>query len=104
MSERTVWFTDRYGREVEDDVTVERLRALLDTIAEPDGDDEHASISVSDSDAWNLEFYRRSVLFESVEGGEVGMLRDLSPNERLAIGADFLAGDFDALHARSWVP
>jgi hypothetical protein len=102
MSERSVWFTDRYGREIEHDVTVERLGALLETIAESDGDDEHASISVSDSDAWNLEYYRRSVLFQSLEGGEVGLLRDLVADERLAVGAEFLAGDFDALHARPW--
>ena len=99
MTERRVWFTDRYGREIEDDVSVERLDMLLETIAEPDGDDEHASISVRDSNAWNLEYYRGSVLFQSLEGGEVGMLRDLGRDERLAIGAEF---DFDALNARPW--
>ncbi len=48
---RWVSFTDRYGAEEDDDITLGRLAELLATIAMYDGDDEHRSISVSDSDA-----------------------------------------------------
>ncbi len=46
---RWVSFTDRYGAEEDDDITLGRLAELLATIAMYDGDDEHRSISVSDS-------------------------------------------------------
>lgn len=101
---RSVWFTDRYGAEIEEDITLEHLAALLSTIAVPDGDDEHRSISVSDSDEWNLEFYPDRVLFENVDedGEEVGNLRGLSEDERLVLADEFIRGDFVALRAHSW--
>jgi hypothetical protein len=104
MTEREIRFTDRYGASIEGDISVEALGVLLDSIAVPDGDDEHASISVSDSDEWNIEYYRDSVLFENVDvdGGPVGELRGVSREERLAIGGEFIAGDFEALRARPW--
>jgi hypothetical protein len=101
---RWVSFTDRYGAEEHDDITLDRLAELLATIAVHDGDDEHRSISVSDSDAWNLEFYPDWLLFENVEvgGREVGRLRGLSDKERLDIADEFIRGDFEALRARPW--
>ncbi|PVE69274.1 hypothetical protein DC432_11340 [Microbacterium testaceum] len=101
---RWVSFTDRYGAQDRDDIALDRLAELLATIAVFDGDDEHRSISVSDSDAWNLEFYPDWLLFENVEvgGGEVGRLRGLSDKERLEIADEFIRGDFDALRARPW--
>lgn len=104
MTERAVRLTDRYGVSSSDDVTIDRLADLLGAIEVPDGDDEHATVSLTDEDAWNLAFSRTSVLFENVEGDEVGVLRDLTRDERLAIGAEFLAGDFEALRARAWSP
>jgi hypothetical protein len=103
-TQRRVWLLDRYGAEIETDVTVEHVGRLLDSIAVDDGDDEHRSVSVADQDAWNLEYYPDSVLLENVEadGGEVGSIRGLSRDERLALAADFLAGDFAALRARDW--
>ncbi|WP_295843481.1 hypothetical protein [uncultured Microbacterium sp.] len=87
-------FTDRYGAEEHDDITLDRLVELLATIAVYDGNDEHRSISVSDSDAWNLEFYPDWPLFENVEvgGGEVGRMRVLSDEERLVIADEFIRG------------
>jgi len=100
---RWVSFTDRYGAQEDDDITLDRLAELLATIAVYDGDDEHRSISVSDSDAWNLEFYPDRVLFENSEvGEEVGSLRGLSDRERLDIADEFIRGDFAALRARPW--
>jgi len=101
---RWVSFTDRYGAQEDDDITLDRLAELLATIAVYDGDDEHRSISVSDSDAWNLEFYLDWVLFENSEvgGEEVGSLRGLSDRERLDIADEFIRGDFAALRARPW--
>jgi hypothetical protein len=103
-SARKVWLTDRYGRSIEDDVTLDLLSVQLDTIAVPDGDDEHGVISLADSDEWGLEYSRTAVVFENVDvGGErVGVIRGATPAERLAIGAEFLAGDFAALRARTW--
>ncbi|MEX8057039.1 hypothetical protein [Microbacterium sp. 16-032] len=97
-------FTDRYGAEEHHDTTLDRLAELLATIAVYDGDDEHRSISVSDSDAWNLEFYPDWLLFENVEvgGREVGRLRGLSDKERLDIADEFIRGDFSALRERPW--
>jgi len=96
---RRVSFTDRYGAQQHDDITLDRLAELLAPIAVYDGDDEHRSISVSDSEAWNLEFYPDRVLFENSEvGGEiVGSLRGLSDEEHLDIASEFMRGNFAAL-------
>jgi len=101
---RRVSFTDRYGAQRHDDITLDRLAELLATIAVYDGDDEHRSISASDSDAWNLEFYPNWVSFENSEvgGEEVGGLRGLSERERLDIADELIRGDFAALRARPW--
>jgi len=101
---RWVSFTDRYGAEEHDDITLDRLAELLATIAVYDADDEHRSISASDSDARNLEFYPDWLLFENVEvgGSKVGRLRGLSDKERLDIADEFIRGDFEALRARPW--
>lgn len=57
---REVWFVDRYGGYFEDEeATRERFIELLKTIQVYDGDDEHRSISVDDSNGWNLEFLSR---------------------------------------------
>lgn len=102
-SERRVWLVDRNGASIEDDVSLERFDALVETI-QSDDDPEHASISLSDQDGWNVEVYRQTVLFENVEpgGGEVGTIHGASREELRDIAREFLDGDFEALQSRPW--
>ncbi|CAN5447776.1 hypothetical protein BH10ACT7_BH10ACT7_04160 [soil metagenome] len=102
MTERTIRLTDRYGASSRDDVTIGRLGDLLATIATPDGDAEHATVSITDSDSWNLAFTPDAVLFENLESDEVGRISAADLADRLAIGAEFIVGDFEALRARPW--
>lgn len=103
MTKRSVWFTDTFGATVDGELSIERLDALLDAL--PGSDEEHAAVSVTDSDEWNLEFSGRSVLFENVgeEGQEVGSLPLTDRSHALAIASEFLVGDFDGLRDRPWV-
>jgi hypothetical protein len=102
MSQRQVWFTDANGAEVEGEVSLERLDALVAGLELADG--EHASVSVTDSDGWNLEYRLGEVVLERVgEGGEeVGSLNLESAEDAREIAAQFLAGDFEALRAHGW--
>ncbi len=103
-AERNVWFTDRYGAEIEEGISLARLVELLGTIKEDDGDTEHRSISLTDEHEWNLEFYPNEVLFENVgeNGGRVGTISGLDETERLRLAAQFLDGDLGALRAWDW--
>lgn len=103
MTKRSLWFTDTFGATVDCDLSIERLDPLLDALQ--DSDEEHAAVSVTDSDEWNLEFTGRSVLFENVgdQGQEVGSLPLTDRSHALAIASEFLVGDFDALRAQPWV-
>ncbi|ROR65641.1 hypothetical protein [Agrococcus jenensis] len=99
---RSIWLTDPNGAEVEGDASIETLDTLL--LALRDADEEHATVSMTDSDEWNLEFGADSVLLENVgpDGQEVGTLRFADAGEARSIAAEFLAGDFEALRARPW--
>lgn len=99
---RTIWLTDANGAEVEGEASMEALDALLRELR--DADEEHATVSVTDSDEWNLEFGAASVLLENVgpEGEEVGTLPLGSATEARAIAREFLRGDFAALRGRPW--
>jgi len=100
---RELWFMDRYGDEIEENITVEAIGHLLRTIAVPDGDDEHRAIAVCDSDGWNLEYYPDSVRFDNVQTPEeVGWLRGLNHQERIALADELIHGDFNALRSRPW--
>lgn len=99
---RAVWLVDRNGASITDDVSVERFDALVDTLV---GDDvEHASISLSDEDGWNLEVYAHAISFENVEpGGDVvGTIRGGDRAMLRAICQEFLVGDVAALRERPW--
>lgn len=100
-TERAVWFVDVNGAEVEE-VALERLADLLAELK--DADEEHATVSVTDSEEWNLEISMDSVLLENVgvDGEEVGVLTLESVDDALPVAADFIAGDFSALRARPW--
>ncbi len=89
---RTIWLTDANGAEVEGEASMEALDALLRELR--DADEEHATVSVTDSDEWNLEFGAASVLLENVgpEGEEVGTLPLGSATEARAIAREFLEG------------
>lgn len=99
---RNVWFTDANGAEVDGDVSIERLRHLL--LALDGSDEEHATVSVTDSDEWNLEFSIGSVLLENVGPGgeEVGVLPLSGVSDALLVAGELIAGDFAALRARPW--
>ncbi|GAA1423405.1 hypothetical protein [Agrococcus citreus] len=101
-TERAVWFTDANGAELEGAASIEVLDALLADLR--DADEEHATVSVTDSDEWNLEFGAESVLLENVgpDGEEVGTLPLADAADARAIAGEFLAGDFAALRARPW--
>lgn len=101
MSDRQVRLTDRIGAEV-DGSSLRRLSSLLDELTP--ADEEHATVSRTDSDEWNLEFSADSVLFENVDvsGGEVGTLPLSSREEGLSIAEEFIRGDFEALRSRPW--
>ncbi|MFE5507027.1 hypothetical protein ACFQ73_30980 [Amycolatopsis japonica] len=76
---------DRWGVEIEDDISVEAFGALND-----DDDAEHVVVDINDSDDWFVEFTRRSVCFQQAErGGEV-------------VGTLDYADRDEALRARSW--
>ncbi|KFZ79752.1 hypothetical protein ED92_20460 [Amycolatopsis sp. MJM2582] len=102
-ADRDVSFIDRWGVEIEDDISVETFGALLDALND-DADAEHVVVDINDSDDWFVEFTRRSVCFQQAErGGEVvGTLDYADRDEALAIAKEFIDGDFEALRARSW--
>ena len=97
-----MWLTDRFGVQI-DDVDVEQLSQLLDSIG-VDDDTEHASVSLTDADGWNLEFYPDRVLFENVgeDGEPVGVILGSDREERLEMGREFLAGALPVLRTRPW--
>ena len=99
---RNVWLTDRYGAQV-DDATVPRLSELLGTIG-MDDDTEHSSVSLTDEDEWNLEFYPDRVLFENVgeEGEPVGVIRGSTREDQVEMGRAFIEGRLDDLRSRNW--
>ncbi|MGW4833269.1 hypothetical protein ACWEOG_37130 [Amycolatopsis japonica] len=102
-ADRDVSFIDRWGVQIEDDISVEAFGALLDALNDDD-DAEHVVVDINDSDDWFVEFTRRSVCFQQAErGGEVvGALDYADRDEALAIAKEFIDGDFEALRARSW--
>ncbi|RSN05187.1 hypothetical protein DMC63_38740 [Streptomyces sp. WAC 05977] len=104
-ADRDVWFVDRWGVQIEDDISIEAFAALLDALNDDD-DAEHVVVDINDSDDWFVEFTRRSVCFQQAErGGEVvGGLDYADRDEALAIAKEFIHGDFEALRARSWKP
>lgn len=102
MTERRVWSTDRYGAQY-DVVTLDGFRRLLAAVTIGDGDGEHSSVSLTDSDGWNLEYRPDRVLFENVEGEEVGSLHGLTGREKLEIAGLFLQGDLAGVRDRRWV-
>lgn len=97
-----MWLTDRYGTRLGGPVTVEGVSRLLDTIASPDGDAEHRTISLTDEDGWNLAFGRDRVLFENVEGDEVRSATLPDRSTALAIATEFIDGASAGLHGRPW--
>lgn len=100
--ERAVWLTDANGSQLEGAASLEALEALIAGLR--DADEEHATVSLTDSDEWNLEFGVESVLLENVGPGgeEVGTLRLRDAADARAIARDFVADDFAALRARPW--
>lgn len=103
--ERKVWFVDRYGDYFEgEEATIECFIELLKTIQVYDGDDEHRSISVDDSDGWNLEFYPDWISFCNVEPGgkDLGQLHDVPFSDCVKIVELFRANNFVALEALPW--
>lgn len=101
-TERAVWFTDANGAELEGAASIDVLEALIAELR--DADDEHATVSVTDSGEWNLEFGAESVLLENIgpDGEEVGTLPLAEAGLARAIADEFLSGDFAALRARPW--
>lgn len=101
-ADRTVWLTDRYGDMFEgDEATLEVFDKLLETLDA--SEEEHRSISVTDSDGWNLAIYPNLITFANLDEDEpVGDLKGYSRDEALSIGRDFFSGDFYALRARDW--
>ena len=99
---RAMWLTDANGAELEGAASLEVLEALIAELR--NADDEHATVSVTDSDEWNLEFGAESVLLENVgpDGEEVGTLPLADAGLARAIAGEFIAGDFAALRARPW--
>ncbi|MFI5558303.1 hypothetical protein ACIA2T_03400 [Amycolatopsis japonica] len=102
-ADRDVSFIDRWGVQIEDDISVEAFGTLLDALNDDD-DAEHVVVDINDSDDWFVEFTRRSVCFQQAErGGEVvGTLDYADRDEALAIAKEFIDGAFEALRARSW--
>lgn len=100
---RDLWFMDRYGDEIEEGITVQAADALLRTIEDPDGDEEHRAVTVCDSDGWSLEYYPDSVRFDNVHTPEkIGRMRGLSHDERVALAGELIRGDFVALQSHPW--
>ncbi|MCY1717874.1 MULTISPECIES: hypothetical protein [unclassified Microbacterium] len=99
--ERAVWITGQYGDMFEGDEAT--LEVFLTVFAELDPtDEEHCALSVTDSGGWNLAVYRDFVVFENLEGDEVGQIADPTDDQVRTIAAEFLAGDFSALAAHAW--
>lgn len=100
-SERAVRLTDRYGHTLRgSDVTVGKFAELFDAL--DSSDEEHRSLSVTDSDEWNLAVYPDFLTFENLEGELVGQVADPTRDEVLTIVGDFISGDLDAVRARGW--
>lgn len=102
MEERTVWLTDKYGAERKTPVTTEELFTLLDSLTEDE--EEHNSISLTDSNGWNLEFTPRWVLLENVEddGEELGSISWTNKLVAIQVASEFLSDNFEALLAHDW--
>jgi len=100
--DRVVRVLDRHMRSMKGaDVTTETVMRLFDELG--DSDDEHSSISVIDSNEWNLEIYRDFVTFENVE--DIGSSRQIDdpPRHEIAkIVSVFIAGDFSSLRSHGW--
>ena len=99
--ERWVTLTDPNGAQTDVDVTVERFALLMDSISP--ADEEHVVVSLEDNEAWYLEYTPGSLTFGNAESHDdrptlVGLGRD----EVLALAAEFIEGDFDAIRARPW--
>lgn len=104
MAERAFRYTDRWGAQVAGEPDVERFLGLYDTIAEPDGDDEHTVVSMSSSDDWYVEASRDELWCGQVEedGEELGGVPITSRGDLVPIVQEFIDGDFDSLRAREW--
>ena len=99
--ERAVRLTDRYGHTLRgSDVTVTRFAELFDAL--DSSDEEHCSLSVTDSDDWNLAVYPDFLTFENLEGELVGRVTDPTRDDVMAIVQEFISGDFEALRVRGW--
>lgn len=95
---RRVFITDRWGAQY-DDATVERFASMLDEL-DPD-DREHCVVSLQDSEDRYFEVqHDRAALGDVETGDEVWSIALAHRDEALAMAAEFIAGDFDALHAR----
>lgn len=100
--ERTVRIVDQNGRSLRgEDATVPTFMRLFDGLDPADA--EHAALSVTDSDEWNLAVYPDFITFENVEEDEVvGRIDEPARDEIEEIVGDFVSGDFDSLNSRRW--
>ncbi|SEF12154.1 hypothetical protein SAMN04489740_4193 [Arthrobacter alpinus] len=90
--ERRIWFIDRFGREFDDDVTVEAFIEMFDDVVAAVDDAEHCVVDICDSTDWYVEFSRTTVTLGQAEvGGEhLGDLPLTSREEAIAIAREFL--------------
>ncbi|WP_270353201.1 hypothetical protein [Microbacterium testaceum] len=102
VDDRVVRIVDRYARSIKGaEVTVETVMSLFDELG--DMDEEHSSISVIDSDEWNLEIYADFVTFENVEElGSSRQINDPTRDELAEIVREFIAGDFESVRSHGW--
>ncbi len=96
-----MWFIDRWGAQWDDDIPLERFTELFDELAADD--DEPCVVDITDEHGWNVEFSLTRVRFGDDEGAvEEGSLVPADRADVLAIAAQFLNGDFEALRQRPW--
>ncbi len=100
------YLIDRWGAQV-DDVSEASIRRLLGELVDDVNAEEYGTVSVSDTDGWNLEFGIDDVVFENVEAdgvGRVGRLQGLSDDARVELALLLVRGDLDAVRSQGWRP
>lgn len=98
------WLTDVGAREI-DDVSHEAVVRLFDDL-DAHQDEETASVDVTHSSGWNLEFSRDLTVLEDVESdpGTEKHMRRLSRAEQIRLARLLVDGELDTLHAMPWSP
>lgn len=100
-TDRRVSLIDRWGVEIDEEVTLDRFAALYDDLDAED--DEHCVVDICDEKEWYVEFSLTTVAFGNAEaGGDVGSLPLADRSSAITVAAEFLSGDFEALRLRPW--